>query len=690
MNQSNCKEKLPMPARLVGIIALTSALFVSGPVFAQQSPQFTTGNLVVAVEGCGVYGGTCTAVPNGTGTETGNSSSGGYGDNQAAPLTLFQYAPIGTTSAVYVNSFVLPQTASGANFPVSGEYGSSSEGTLQLSGSGRYLTIMGYGVNAASFNANPPLFGAAPSNALGQSGSLTGQSYTPVPRVLALIDANGNVNSSAALYNIFNTNNPRSAYTLDGTTAYVSGQGSGCDMTGGVFYIPQLAPNMSPTAITGGDALPTSSCVASGYIQPLIAQDTRTVQIYGNTLYISADSTEGKSNNRSLIGTLGTPPATTLFVPTNPPTGDTGGPNLILGFGNTGGTGKVTITTGANSNGNGLNTGLQINISPSNYFFANASTLYVADTGNTKQTSANSTLGDGGLQKWVNSSPDGSGTWSLAYTLHQGLPLVANSSASGTTGLYGLTGTVSGDIVELFATNATILDLDPTYLYGITDTLSFTTASQTAEESFTKLAAAPADSNFKGVSFTPTVPAQIVPTINWPAPAAITFGSALSSSQLDAAASIPGTFVYNPPAGTVLQAGANQTLSVTFTPTDTTDYATANASTTITVNPATATPANLVVTRVLTRSGGEVVVQLTISNTGQTAAANVVLTGVKVGSDSATPLPQALGTIAAGASTQTTVSVPDSVGASGAASSIAISGTYTGSTFSSSARITLP
>jgi hypothetical protein len=690
VNQSSCKEKLPMAARLVGMIALTSALFVSGPVFAQQSPQFTTGNLVVAVEGCGVYGGTCTAVPNGTGTETGNSSSGGYGDNQAAPLTLFQYAPIGTTSAVYVNSFVLPQTASGANFPVSGEYGSSSEGTLQLSGSGRYLTIMGYGVNAAAFNANPPLFGAAPSNALGQSGSLTGQSYTPVPRVLALIDANGNVNSSAALYNIFNTNNPRSAYTLDGTTAYVSGQGSGCDMTGGVFYIPQLAPNMSPTAITGGDALPTSSCVASGYIQPLIAQDTRTVQIYGNTLYISADSTEGKSNNRSLIGTLGTPPATTLFVPTNPPTGDTGGPNLIPGFGNTGGTGKVTITTGANSNGNGLNTGLQINISPSNYFFANASTLYVADTGNTKQTSANSTLGDGGLQKWVNSSSDGSGTWSLAYTLHQGLPLVANSSPSGTTGLYGLTGTVSGNTVELFVTNATILDLDPTYLYGITDTLSFTTASQTAEESFTQLAAAPADSNFKGVSFTPTVPAQIIPTINWPAPAAITFGSALSSSQLDATASIPGTFVYSPPAGTVLQAGANQTLSVTFTPTDTTDYATANASTTITVNPATATPANLVVTRVLTRSGGEVVVQLTISNTGQTAAANVVLTGVKVGSDSATPLPQALGTIAAGASTQATVSVPDSVGASGAASSIAISGTYTGSTFSSSARITLP
>ena len=40
---------------------------------------------------------------------------------------------------------------------------------------------------------------------------------------------------------------------------------------------------------------------------------------------------------------------------------------------------------------------------------------------------------------------------------------------------------------------------------------------------------------------------------------------------------IPGTFVYNPPAGTVEPVGTD-TLSVTFTPTDTTDYKTATAS----------------------------------------------------------------------------------------------------------------
>ena len=36
----------------------------------------------------------------------------------------------------------------------------SSEATLQLSGIGQYLTILGYGVNAAAFDANPAQYGA--------------------------------------------------------------------------------------------------------------------------------------------------------------------------------------------------------------------------------------------------------------------------------------------------------------------------------------------------------------------------------------------------------------------------------------------------------------------------------------------------------------------------------------------------
>jgi hypothetical protein len=85
------------------------------------------------------------------------------------------------------------------------------------------------------------------------------------------------------------------------------------------------------------------------------------------------------------------------------------------------------------------------------------------------------------------------------------------------------------------------------------------------------------------------------PPITWHNPAAITYGAALSSTQLNATSTVAGTFAYTPAAGTILPAGT-QTLSVTFTPTDTTDYTTASATVSITVKKATpvitwATPA---------------------------------------------------------------------------------------------------
>jgi sugar lactone lactonase YvrE len=76
---------------------------------------------------------------------------------------------------------------------------------------------------------------------------------------------------------------------------------------------------------------------------------------------------------------------------------------------------------------------------------------------------------------------------------------------------------------------------------------------------------------------------KAVPVITWAAPAPITYGTALSSTQLDATAGIPGTFVYTPAAGAMPSAGTH-TLWVTFTPTDTADYASKAVSTTLTVN----------------------------------------------------------------------------------------------------------
>ena len=87
--------------------------------------------------------------------------------------------------------------------------------------------------------------------------------------------------------------------------------------------------------------------------------------------------------------------------------------------------------------------------------------------------------------------------------------------------------------------------------------------------------------------------AKQTPAITWANPANIVYGSALTSTQLNAATTVGGTWIYSPTAGTVLSAGNGQTLSVSFTPTDTTDYTTAAAQVTINVSKAVPTFSNL-------------------------------------------------------------------------------------------------
>ncbi len=94
-----------------------------------------------------------------------------------------------------------------------------------------------------------------------------------------------------------------------------------------------------------------------------------------------------------------------------------------------------------------------------------------------------------------------------------------------------------------------------------------------------------AGTNTLSVTFTPTDTAnytpvsktvqlivnQATPIVTWANPAAIVYGTALSSTQLDATSSVPGQLVYTPSLGSILAAGTN-TLSVSFTPADTTNY----------------------------------------------------------------------------------------------------------------------
>jgi hypothetical protein len=484
---------------------LLAALAATGPANADPIGYFQAGSLVIS---------TVQNVAPGAA----NSSL-----DTASPITLTQLSlGAGGKTAVNTGTLVLPQTATGANAAISGEYGSASEGILQTSVNGQYLTIAGYGVNASTFNAaNGTGYG---TSALGQTTSVTGGSNIVVPRVIALIGADASVDTSTALTGVFNTNNPRSAATVDGSSFYVSGQGVTGDGTGGVFYATKgattaTAINNNTTVTTGAQSVAATT-----------GTETRAVELVntgsGTQLYVSRDfGTKGTPNDASDIRNLtnasgGLPTSATGLAATRIEAtnstlgGNTSSINLTSGLAN-------NVNVGGNEGPNGASVATRVGkfvyLSPEQFFFANATTLYVADSGAPKNGSADAAgLGEGGLQKWSLIS----GTWTLDYDIYNGLNLVDNSTANsatptanGVTGLFGLAGQVESDgTVELFATSYGLNELSQSYLYEVTDTLSNTTPVGTTE-SFTTLYTAAAGTDIRGVAFAPVPEPESIATL---------------------------------------------------------------------------------------------------------------------------------------------------------------------------------
>ncbi|NBS07409.1 MAG: hypothetical protein EBS69_08485, partial [Verrucomicrobia bacterium] len=109
-----------------------------------------------------------------------------------------------------------------------------------------------------------------------------------------------------------------------------------------------------------------------------------------------------------------------------------------------------------------------------------------------------------------------------------------------------------------------------------------------------------AGTGLQGVTFTPlatgdyntasnTVSLTVnkaTPVITWSNPLIpLPYPSPLSSSQLNASASVPGTLTYSPTNGTVLNVGTN-TVVVNFTPVDTNNYNSVTITNTVVVNKA--------------------------------------------------------------------------------------------------------
>ena len=176
----------------------------------------------------------------------------------------------------------------------------------------------------------------------------------------------------------------------------------------------------------------------------------------------------------------------------------------------------------------------------------------------------------------------------------------STGTPSGTAMVADINGTSTADVTNLINMNGTPYFAAYTTQNGFQVWQSNGTSSGTVMDTDLNTGSSNIPTNFVAMSTTMcfTAPgatmwlwqaSKITPTITWAAPAGIVYGTALSATQLDATASVPGTFAYSPTIGTVLKAGKGQTLSVTFTPTDTTDYTGATGSTTINVTQATPT-----------------------------------------------------------------------------------------------------
>lgn len=75
---------------------------------------------------------------------------------------------------------------------------------------------------------------------------------------------------------------------------------------------------------------------------------------------------------------------------------------------------------------------------------------------------------------------------------------------------------------------------------------------------------------------------KATPVVTWPMPLPIVLGRLLGTTQLNATASVPGTFTYSPTKGTLLGVGSH-TLSVTFVPADSVHFSNASATRTVSV-----------------------------------------------------------------------------------------------------------
>lgn len=481
----------------------------------------------------------CPAATATCGAATGATSDGTY---PYVWNNVLYDANFGITSRIYldqltpsgglVSTIEVPNSLNqqgNANGQLVTSFSSKSELALHLSTDGQYLSFVGYVAPVNSIdvsNANTPGV-VDPTNPDGQT----------FYRGVALVDSSGHFRFTET--NAFSGDNGRAAILNDTSgqnlfyTTGNAGNGTNPQPDGVVIGTGAqlLDPSNQPEAQQNPGAptpLGSFSVTQLGAKADKVGKDDnfRGITVYNNVVYYTKGSGSNGVNTVYFLDTTGTAcpsgtgvPAANAKLPTTPlaytaaTLQTTGLPNnmcILAGFPST------------------LNKNATTLAYPFGLWFANATTLYVADegdgyTGGTDLFTHAAAQTTAGLQKWVYNAS--SKQWTLAYTLQNGLNLgqeytvpgypTGSNSATGlpwapaTDGLRSLTGRLEDDgSVTLWAITSTVsgdgdVGADPNRLVAIRDVLKNTSATSAANERFVTLRGAGFGEVLRGVSFTP-------------------------------------------------------------------------------------------------------------------------------------------------------------------------------------------
>ncbi|MBV9811379.1 MAG: PEP-CTERM sorting domain-containing protein [Acetobacteraceae bacterium] len=449
-------------------------LVVSGSTYSGTPGLITPGVTVLPGTTGSATGPVATAVADGGFPQVFNNATVDGSFGVTSPLALYQYGLGGSESAPTITPAGVYDVT--ANTGVVTSFSSKSEGALNLSPDGHTLSFVDY-------LQQPNVLDVSNSNTPGivEPGNYT---QNATPRTIVSLDANGQ--ATVLPTNAYPGNNGRAAVAANGGfyLAGNAGNASGSPQVTAATGIQYLNP-ATATQTAGAFNTTQISNFNAGFPGDKAAKDNnyRGLTIFDNTLYTTKGSGSNGVNTVYQVGSAGTLP-----TDASPPT------TILPGFP----TGPAKTNTA--------------NFYPFGLFFANASTLYVADEGAGTAATAGSDP-NAGLEKW---SLVG-GTWELDYTLQNGLGLGVQYGVAGlpanldpaTDGLRNITGVVNPDgTVTLYAITSTVSALgdqgaDSNRLVAITDTLADTTAAQAAGESFDVLETAGFGQVLRGVSFAP-------------------------------------------------------------------------------------------------------------------------------------------------------------------------------------------